>query len=144
MSTATTTIPRLKTRYNDEIRVQLKDTLELGQRIWRAGIPEKSVPACAGCHGPAGSGIPVQYPRIAGQHAEDVARGGVVALVQRVVQRQAQRPVAARVLHAQVDQAVLRSCERSVLDILRAMDCARSTPSVSNTHLRAHDTYRLR
>jgi cytochrome c553 len=47
-----------------------KDTLELGQRIWRAGIPEKSVPACAGCHGPAGSGIPVLYPRIAGQHAE--------------------------------------------------------------------------
>jgi cytochrome c553 len=47
-----------------------KDTLELGQRIWRAGIPEKSVPACSGCHGPAGSGIPVQYPRIAGQHAE--------------------------------------------------------------------------
>lgn len=47
-----------------------KDTLELGQRIWRAGIPEKSVPACAGCHGPAGSGIPAQYPRLAGQHAE--------------------------------------------------------------------------
>jgi len=46
------------------------ETLELGQRIWRAGIPEKAVPACAGCHGPAGSGIPVQYPRIAGQHAE--------------------------------------------------------------------------
>lgn len=47
-----------------------KETLELGQRIWRAGIPEKSVPACAGCHGPAGSGIPSQYPRLAGQHAE--------------------------------------------------------------------------
>jgi cytochrome c553 len=47
-----------------------KDSLELGQRIWRAGIPEKTVPACAGCHGPAGSGIPVQYPRLAGQHAE--------------------------------------------------------------------------
>jgi cytochrome c553 len=47
-----------------------KDTLELGQRIWRAGIPEKSVPACAGCHGPTGSGIPSQYPRVAGQHAE--------------------------------------------------------------------------
>ena len=47
-----------------------KDTLELGQRIWRAGIPEKQVPACSGCHGPAGSGIPSQYPRIAGQHAE--------------------------------------------------------------------------
>jgi cytochrome c553 len=47
-----------------------KDTLELGQRIWRAGIPEKSVPACSGCHGPAGAGIPAQYPRIAGQHGE--------------------------------------------------------------------------
>lgn len=47
-----------------------KDTLELGQRIWRAGIPDKAVPACSGCHGPAGSGIPVQYPWIAGQHAE--------------------------------------------------------------------------
>lgn len=47
-----------------------KDSLELGQRIWRAGLPEKAVPACAGCHGPAGSGIPVQYPRLAGQHAE--------------------------------------------------------------------------
>jgi cytochrome c553 len=47
-----------------------RDTLELGQRIWRAGLPEKAVPACAGCHGPAGSGIPVQYPRLAGQHAE--------------------------------------------------------------------------
>lgn len=47
-----------------------KDTLELGQRIWRAGIPERSVPACAGCHGPAGSGIPAQYPRLAAQHAD--------------------------------------------------------------------------
>lgn len=47
-----------------------KDTLELGQRIWRAGIPEKSLPACSGCHSPTGVGIPVQYPRLAGQHAE--------------------------------------------------------------------------
>lgn len=47
-----------------------RDTLELGQRIWRAGIPEKSVPSCGGCHGPAGTGIPAQYPRLAGQHAE--------------------------------------------------------------------------
>jgi cytochrome c553 len=47
-----------------------KATLELGQRIWRAGIPEKAVPACAGCHGPAGSGIPSQYPRLSAQHAD--------------------------------------------------------------------------
>jgi cytochrome c553 len=47
-----------------------KDTLELGQRIWRAGLPERALPACAGCHNPTGAGIPNQYPRLAGQHAE--------------------------------------------------------------------------
>jgi cytochrome c553 len=47
-----------------------KDTIELGQRIWRAGIADKSVPACAGCHGPAGAGNPAQYPQLAGQYAE--------------------------------------------------------------------------
>jgi len=49
-----------------------KQTLELGQRIWRAGLPEKSLPACSGCHNPAGLGIPIQYPRLAAQHAEYV------------------------------------------------------------------------
>ncbi|MFN9504355.1 MAG: c-type cytochrome [Rubrivivax sp.] len=47
-----------------------KDTLRLGERIWRGGIADKAVPACASCHGPTGKGIPAQYPRIAGQHAE--------------------------------------------------------------------------
>lgn len=47
-----------------------KDTLELGQRIWRAGLPEKALPACSGCHNPTGVGIPNQYPRLAGQHSE--------------------------------------------------------------------------
>jgi cytochrome c553 len=46
------------------------DTIELGKSIYRGGIASKNVPACAGCHGPAGSGIPVQYPRIGGQWAE--------------------------------------------------------------------------
>jgi len=47
-----------------------KDTVELGKHIYRAGIMEKNVPACAACHGPAGSGIPAQFARLAGQHAE--------------------------------------------------------------------------
>lgn len=47
-----------------------KETLALGQRIWRAGLAEKNVPACAGCHGPTGAGVPIQYPRIAGQWAD--------------------------------------------------------------------------
>ena len=50
-----------------------KDLTALGQKIWRGGIAASSVPACAGCHGPAGAGIPAQYPRLAGQFAEYVA-----------------------------------------------------------------------
>ncbi|MEX3967475.1 cytochrome c [Paraburkholderia sp. EG286B] len=46
-----------------------KDTLALGQRIYRGGIAEKGVPACAACHGPAGQGIPSLYPRLSGQWA---------------------------------------------------------------------------
>ena len=49
---------------------QNKDTLALGQKIWRGGIASKQVPACAGCHGPAGAGLPAQYPRLGGQHVE--------------------------------------------------------------------------
>jgi cytochrome c553 len=41
-----------------------------GQKIWRMGDFDKGVPACAGCHGVAGAGLPAQYPRLAGQHAE--------------------------------------------------------------------------
>ena len=49
-----------------------KDLAALGQKIWRGGIAASNVPACAGCHGPAGAGIPAQYPRLAGQFAEYV------------------------------------------------------------------------
>ncbi len=47
-----------------------KDTVEIGKKIYRAGIAEKNVPACAGCHSPNGAGIPAQFPRIAGQHQD--------------------------------------------------------------------------
>jgi cytochrome c553 len=47
-----------------------KDTIELGKKIYRGGIAETKVPACASCHGANGAGIPVQYPRIAGQHQD--------------------------------------------------------------------------
>jgi cytochrome c553 len=47
-----------------------KDTLALGEKIYRGGIAEKKIPACAGCHSPNGAGIPAQYPRLGGQHAE--------------------------------------------------------------------------
>jgi len=47
-----------------------KNTVDLGKKIYRAGIAEKQVPACAGCHGPNGAGIPAQYARLAGQHQD--------------------------------------------------------------------------
>lgn len=43
------------------------DDAALGQKLWRAGNLEKGLPACAGCHGPAGAGLPAQFPRLAGQ-----------------------------------------------------------------------------
>lgn len=49
-----------------------KDTVALGQKIWRGGIAERNVPACAGCHSPTGAGMPAQYPRIGGQHGDYV------------------------------------------------------------------------
>lgn len=47
-----------------------KATVLQGEAIWRGGIADRKIPACAGCHGPAGAGIPVQYPMLAGQHAD--------------------------------------------------------------------------
>ena len=40
------------------------------ERLYRAGDATREIPACAGCHSPSGAGIPAQYPRIGGQHAE--------------------------------------------------------------------------
>ncbi len=49
---------------------QNKETIELGQSIYRGGIASKGVPACAACHSPTGVGIPAQYPRLGGQWAD--------------------------------------------------------------------------
>jgi cytochrome c553 len=43
-----------------------------GEQIYRGGIISKSVAACAACHSPDGAGMPAQFPRLAGQHAEYV------------------------------------------------------------------------
>jgi cytochrome c553 len=47
-----------------------KEAVALGERIYRGGIAERQISACAGCHNPTGAGNPAQYPRLAGQHAE--------------------------------------------------------------------------
>ena len=47
-----------------------KELVTQGEKIYRGGIADRNVPACAGCHSPSGAGIPAQYPRLAGQHAD--------------------------------------------------------------------------
>lgn len=47
-----------------------KDLVTMGERIYRGGIANRQIAACAGCHSPNGAGLPSQYPRLAGQHAE--------------------------------------------------------------------------
>jgi cytochrome c553 len=42
----------------------------LGEKIYKGGIAALNVPACASCHGANGAGVPVQFPRLAGQHAD--------------------------------------------------------------------------
>lgn len=47
-----------------------KALAELGGSLYRAGNAATGQPACLACHGPAGAGIPVEFPRLAGQHAD--------------------------------------------------------------------------
>ncbi|TFY99592.1 c-type cytochrome [Ramlibacter rhizophilus] len=47
-----------------------KEAVALGERIWRGGLADRGIAACAGCHSPNGAGIPAVYPRLAGQHAD--------------------------------------------------------------------------
>lgn len=50
-----------------------KELINLGERIYRGGIADRQIAACAGCHSPNGAGIPAQYPRLGGQHADYTA-----------------------------------------------------------------------
>ncbi|WP_255428267.1 c-type cytochrome [Ramlibacter cellulosilyticus] len=50
-----------------------KELVSLGEKIYRGGAQNRQLPACAGCHSPNGAGIPAQYPRLSGQHADYTA-----------------------------------------------------------------------
>lgn len=47
-----------------------KALVAMGERIYRGGIADRQIAACAGCHSPNGAGIPAQFPRLSGQHAD--------------------------------------------------------------------------
>lgn len=51
------------------------ELVEQGAMLYRFGMPNKAVPACAGCHGPAGNGnAPAGWPLLSGQHPDYVAK----------------------------------------------------------------------
>jgi len=50
------------------------DKVNLGRKVYLAGIAERQVPACSGCHSPTGNGNgPAGYPALGGQHADYIA-----------------------------------------------------------------------
>jgi len=55
-------------------KAKANGTGSLGEKIYRGGIAATQVPACAACHGANGAGIPNQFPRVAGQHADYIAQ----------------------------------------------------------------------
>ena len=47
-----------------------RDLVAAGQHLYRGGDSTTGVPACAACHSPDGAGIPIQFPRLSGQHGD--------------------------------------------------------------------------
>jgi len=72
-----------------------KAAVARGQAIWRSGIKSAGVPACAGCHGAGGHGIPAQYPRLAGQYA-DLSFGWLKAYASGARPHAVMGPIASR------------------------------------------------
>ncbi len=50
-----------------------KDLSAVGEKIYRGGIPDRAIAACAGCHSPSGAGMPAQYPRIGSQQGDYIS-----------------------------------------------------------------------
>ncbi len=48
-----------------------KDSIAIAEPLFRGGDAQRSLPACASCHGPRGAGNPAAgFPRIGSQHAK--------------------------------------------------------------------------
>ncbi len=52
---------------------QLADA-EFGEQIYRGGFKPMKISACMSCHGPSGHGIPPNFPRLSGQHADYIEK----------------------------------------------------------------------
>jgi cytochrome c553 len=72
-----------------------KALVQRGEKLWRGGIKGVNAPACAGCHGASGHGIPSQYPRLAGQNA-DLTLGWLKAYASGARPHAVMGPIAAK------------------------------------------------
>ena len=72
-----------------------KALVDRGEKLWRSGIKGVNAPACAGCHGAAGHGIPAQYPRLAGQNP-DLILGWLKAYASGARPHPVMTPIAAK------------------------------------------------
>jgi cytochrome c553 len=72
-----------------------KALVQRGEKLWRSGIKGVNAPACAGCHGASGHGIPSQYPRLAGQNA-DLTLGWLKAYASGARPHPVMGPIAAK------------------------------------------------
>ena len=88
--------PTIYTLADDQL-----ETAQLGEKLYRGGYPPMQVPACMGCHGPAGTGIPPNFPRLAGQHAE-YAEAQLLAFKSEQRQSEIMSPIAFRLSAEQI------------------------------------------
>jgi len=54
-------------------RIENTAAVAMGKELFDKGVPDRSIPACATCHGKDAQGQSV-FPRLAGQHAQYVAK----------------------------------------------------------------------
>ena len=73
-----------------------------GEKIYRGGVIESAIPACAACHGPAGAGIPPHFPRISGQYAEYTA-SSLRQYASGERENAIMNPIAAKLTEEQID-----------------------------------------
>lgn len=72
-----------------------KALADRGRTLWRSGLPEQNVPACAGCHGASGQGMGAQFPRLAGQYP-DLTLGWLKAYASGTRPNPVMAPIASR------------------------------------------------
>ncbi|TAK84666.1 MAG: cytochrome c4 [Betaproteobacteria bacterium] len=90
--------------------------IDKGKAIFESGVPQKNIPACTSCHGPAGLGNG-QYPRIAYQYADYIVKQLTV------FQRTDERPEAA--VMKVVAHDLTREDVHAVASYLEALPLAR-------------------